>query len=209
MTAATSSEAFWLDPSVWRTISSKARALVGSYGFTSADCDDLRQEAALDLHVRLSRYDPTRSGRRTFVQRVVNNRFANIIAERTASCRDYRACVRSFDEPEGQDGLRRLGESLSAEDHQSRTGRRSMSWVQHAELRADVEGAMALLAPELAAVARLLVSMGAVEAARRLNLPRCTVYRRIGRIREVFAAAGLDGYIKPAGDRVNFCGEGR
>jgi DNA-directed RNA polymerase specialized sigma24 family protein len=188
-------ELIWLDPGVWRTICSKARGLVGSYGFTSADCDDLQQEAALDLHLRRRFYDPARSGRRTFVQRVVSNRFANLIAERRAGRRDYRACLRSLDEPDGQDGLRRFGETLSADDYESQMGRRSMLWAQHAELRADVQRVIALLPPDLAAVAGLLMSVGAVEVARRLNLSRATVYRRIGGIREVFHAAGLEGYL--------------
>ena len=188
-------ELIWLDPGVWRTICSKARGLVGSYGFTSADCDDLQQEAALDLHLRRRFYDPARSGRRTFVQRVVSNRFANLIAERKAGCRDYRACLRSLDEPDGQDELRRFGETLSADEYESQMGRRSMPWVQRAELRADVQRVIALLPPDLAAVAGLLMSVGAVEVARRLNLSRATVYRRIGGIREVFHAAGLEGYL--------------
>jgi hypothetical protein len=65
--------------------------------------------------------------------------------------------------------------------------------VQHAELRADVARVIALLPPDLAAVASLLMSVGVVEVSRRLNLPRVTVYRRIVRIREVFLAAGLHG----------------
>ena len=188
-------ELVWLDPDVWRTIHSKACGLVGSYGFTSADCDDLQQEAALDLHLRLRHYDPTRSSRGTFGQRVVNHRFANLIAERRAGCRDYRACMRSLDEPDGQDGLGRFGETLSADEYESRMGRRSMPWVQRAELRADVQRVIALLPPDLAVVAGLLMSVGAVEVARRLNLSRATVYRRIGGIREVFHAAGLEGYL--------------
>jgi RNA polymerase sigma factor (sigma-70 family) len=189
-------ELTWVDPGVWRTICSKARGLVGSYGFTSADQDDLQQEAALDLHLRLRNYDPARSGRRTFVQRVVTNRFANLIAERRAGCRDYRACLRSLDEPDRQDGVRCFGETLSEDEYESRMGWRSMPWVQHAELRADVGRVIALLPPDLADVAGLLMSMSAVEAARRLNLSRATAYRRIGRIREIFAAAGLDGYLQ-------------
>ena len=188
-------ELTWVDPGVWRTICSKARGLVGSYGFTSADQDDLQQEAALDLHLRLRNYDPARSGRRTFVQRVVSNRFANLIAERRAGCRDYRACLRSLDEPDRQDGVRCFGETLSEDEYESRMGRRSMPWVQHAELRADVGRVIALLPTDLAAVAGMLMSVGVVEAAQQLNLPRATVYRRIVRIREVFLAAGLHAYL--------------
>jgi hypothetical protein len=40
--------------------------------------------------------------------------------------------------------------------------------------------------------------VGVVEAAQQLNLPRATVYRRIGRIRTVFENAGLHPYFRPA-----------
>jgi AcrR family transcriptional regulator len=70
-----------------------------------------------------------------------------------------------------------------------------MSSVQHSEMRADVERVIASLSPDLASVAELLMSMGVVEVARRLKVSRATVYRRIGHIREVFHAAGLEGYL--------------
>src|ERR1017187_4861087 len=187
---------FDIEPSVRALIRVKAAQLLrAGYDYRPDERDDLQQDLWLDAYVRSRKFDKARSGRHTFLSRVVNNRVANLIAERRAGCRDYRACVRSLDEPDGQDGLRRFGETLSADEYESRMGRRSMPWVQHAELRADVARVIALLPPDLAAVASLLMSVGVVEVSRRLNLPRVTVYRRIVRIREVFLAAGLHGYL--------------
>jgi RNA polymerase sigma factor (sigma-70 family) len=184
----------WLDPGVWGIIRSSSHALVGSYGFTYDDREDIQQEIALEVHRRMTWFDPGRSGPRTFVRRVAVNRIADLIAERQASCRDHRLCRRSVDEPVGQDGFERLGDTLAADETESLAGRQSLTWGQRSELRADVNTAISLLPSELAAVARLLTSVSVVEAARRLSLARVTVYRRIGRIRKVFAAAGLDGY---------------
>ena len=187
---------FDIEPSVRALIRVKAAQLLrAGYDYRPDERDDLQQDLWLDAYVRSRKFDKARSGRHTFLSRVVNNRVANLIAERRAGCRDYRACVRSLDEPDGQDGLRRFGETLSADEYESRLGLRSMPWVRQLELRADVERAIALLPPDLAVVAGLLMSVGAVEVARRLNLSRATVYRRIGGIREVFHAAGLEGYL--------------
>ena len=187
---------FDIEPSVRALIRVKAAQLLrAGYDYRPDERDDLQQDLWLDAYVRSRKFDKARSGRHTFLSRVVNNRVANLIAERRAGCRDYRACMRSLDEPDGQDGLGRFGETLSADEYESRMGRRSMPWVQRAELRADVQRVIALLPPDLAVVAGLLMSVGAVEVARRLNLSRATVYRRIGGIREVFHAAGLEGYL--------------
>ena len=182
---------FWLDSGMRKMIRFKASRLVGSYGYTAADCEDLQQEAALALHQRFRRYDSMRSSHRTFAQRVVNHHFANLIAERRAGRRDYRACMRSLEEPDGQDRRTCFGETLSGDDYQSRMRRQSMLWPRRLELQADVERAIASMQTELASVARLLMSMNVSDVARHLKLSRATVHRRIGDIRAVFAAAEL------------------
>jgi RNA polymerase sigma-70 factor (ECF subfamily) len=185
----------WLDPGVWKMIRWRSHALVGAYGFTLADREDIQQELVLEVHRRMSRFDPSRSGRRTFIRRVADNRTANLIAEQQASCRDYRRCRHSLDEPVGQDRFDQLRETMSADEYESRTGRASISWWEHSELRADVEEAISLLPVELAAIATLLKSVGVVDTARQLGVPRATLYRRIAAIRGVFASAGLNRYL--------------
>ena len=186
-----------IEPSIQAVIRFKAVQLVRSgYGYSPDDRDDLQQDLWLDAFVRSRKFDPTRASRRTFVNRIVANRAATLIEARTAGCRDYRACTRSLDEPAGQDGTTLFGDSLCTDDYESRMGRNPISSVHHSELRADVERVIALLPQHLADVARLLMSKTVVQAARQLKVSRSGLYRRLAEIREVFAAAGLDSYLR-------------
>jgi hypothetical protein len=64
------------------------------------------------------------------------------------------------------------------------------SWERE-ELRIDVAKVISSLPDKLAGIARLLMSVSAIEAGRQLGIPRATLYRRIADIREAFAAAGF------------------
>ncbi len=112
-------------------IRSKARTLIGKAGFTSADCEDIEQELALDLLVRLENYDPRKSKRSTFMARVVEHRIATLLEERRAACRDWRLCRESLDDPEWQErdeGARKgLGPDSILFDPNERTSQKARS----------------------------------------------------------------------------------
>lgn len=44
-----------------KLIRKKARQLVGRYGFAELDIKDLEQELAIDLHLRLLKFDPVKA----------------------------------------------------------------------------------------------------------------------------------------------------
>jgi RNA polymerase sigma-70 factor (ECF subfamily) len=184
------------DPTIQSTIRIKAAQLAGCYGFRWADREDIQQELWLDAFVRFRRFDASRSSRRTFLCRVVNHRIATLIKTRSASCRDFTRCQRSLDEPVTRDRFGQLGDAVSAGEYTSQLGRPSLSWGEHAELRADIDKAIALLPAEQATIAKLLESAGVGEIARQLAVPRATIYRRIAAIREAFGAVGLDQYLR-------------
>jgi len=192
-----------LDAALLNVVRTKARWLAGMCGFSPSDHDDLRQDLLLDCLVRLRKFDPAKSSRRCFVHRILNNRTATLIEGQMADRRDYRACRRSLSDPIefGVGKSVELGDTVSGDDYEGRMGRCALSSSERTELQIDVTKVIAALPAELAAVARLLMSVGVVEAARRLNLPRVTVYRRIIRIREVFLAAGLHGYLPRCSSR--------
>ena len=70
------------DPYVVNLIRSKARQLIGRYGFTQSDYEDIEQDLWADLYHRASDYDPSLASPRTFVNRIIEHR--------TAALRDYR-----------------------------------------------------------------------------------------------------------------------
>jgi RNA polymerase sigma-70 factor (ECF subfamily) len=175
--------------------------LAGRYGFGPSDREDICQELLLDCFVRLRKYHPAKSSRRTFVHRIVNHRAANLIEARMAARRDYRACQDSLNDRiesgDGEAGER--GDSLSGDYYDASMGRSALSSCERAELQIDVARLVASLPTQLATVAVALKWAGAVEVSRRLRISRATLYRRIGEIRDVFTAAGLNGYQRYGG----------
>ena len=194
----TGAELFGLDDRTMEFIRWKALRLGGRGVFTGYDAQDLKQEMFLECWKKSALFNPSKSCRRTFLQRVVNNWIGSFIEERTAGCRDYRLCQRSLDEPVPftRSGTREFGETISAADYEMRVGRSHLSGHECAELQIDIARVITTLPTELAAVALLLKSVSAVDAGRRLGLSRSTLYRRLVTIREIFVAAGLDKYLR-------------
>jgi len=186
-----------IDSTVVRIACTHAARLVGRFGFTGADRDDIQQEILLDYFIRVRRYNLAKSGRRTFLHRVVRNRIATLCEFQSAGCRDYRLCSDSLDAPSG-DSIP-LEDTVSADAYQDRVGRCATPSWDREELRIDVDRVLATLPSELAAIANMLRSEGVVETAYQLGMPRATLYRRIAEIRIAFRSAELNLYL-------NLCG---
>jgi RNA polymerase sigma-70 factor (ECF subfamily) len=172
-----------------------AARLIGRYGFTTADRDDISQEILRACIDSQRRYNPAKSSRRTFLCRVAGNQVANLRDSQSAACRDYRLCTNSLDGPVPIVASKSitLGDTMSAD---ARVGRSALSSWECEQLRIDVARVISTLPPELAAIARLLQSIAVVEVSRLLGMPRATLYRHIARIRQAFATAGLRGYLR-------------
>jgi len=196
-----------VDPSVANAIRWKAAQLIGTNGFAPAEREDLEQDMLHDCLRRLRRFDPSRSSRRGFQHRVVRHRASTLVEAQRAGRRDFRLCRDSLDAPVqlARGESIPLRDTISADDYDARSGRSALPSCQRTELQIDVAGVIAGLPPELRPVAAELKSATIVEASRRLGISRATVYRHIGRIREVFAAAGLDRYLGPP-DPAAVCG---
>jgi RNA polymerase sigma-70 factor (ECF subfamily) len=188
-------------PSIQSAIRMTAGQLIGNYGFTVAEREDLQQDILADCLLRLRKFDPTRSSCLTFLRRIVRHRVATLVDAQCAARRDFRRCGHSLDGPAGPITGESvpLAETLSADDYRARSGLNSLSSRERLELRLDVDSAIALLPADLAVVAALLKSVSVVEAAERLVLSRATVYRRINDIRRIFKSAGLDLYLSRSG----------
>jgi DNA-directed RNA polymerase specialized sigma24 family protein len=79
-----------IDPYARQLIGHKVRRLVGRYGFTRTDADDLAQELALHAHVAAPNYDPARGASTTFFDRALTRKVASLVAAATAQKRDRR-----------------------------------------------------------------------------------------------------------------------
>lgn len=130
------------------------------------DRDDIVQDAVFALWRELPSFDPTRSSLSTFVERVVVTRTASSIRDRGAM-------------------KRAAGEPLVFHPEVA-------SPAASIEFRVEFERVLRRLTPFDRKVARQLVDRTPAETARALRIARSSVYLSIARIRDAFAAAGLD-----------------
>ena len=165
----------------------KARQLIGKYGFTPDDYDDIRQEMALDLLTRLTKFDPARASVNTFVARVVDRRISTLIRHRQQEKRDYRREAWSLDEPVNNEdcaGATR-GELLGQDECDLRAGKQTRPESERVDLSLDLSIAISELPPDLKHLAELLLTHTITQAAQELGVPRSTLYEKgIARLAE-------------------------
>ena len=184
-----------IDEYAARLIKHKARQMVGTAGYSFSDMPDLEQELVADLLQRLPRFNPTIAKMSTFVSRIVEHRIATILEARNASCRDWKRCQDSLNEPlsnnEGEFyefmdlvrsptiGLDDDGESI--EDAYS--------------FAIDFKKAMESLPEDLQEICQLLKGHSLTDVAQQLDMPRTTLYSKLRTIRNHFSAAGMQEYV--------------
>jgi RNA polymerase sigma factor (sigma-70 family) len=123
------------------------------------------QEASLRLWDALRRYDASKASLRTYTERVVDRHVASLLRKRNAKKRARRD---EMDSPAS-----------------------CIELLVRIELRADIDRAFSGLGRLDLRVARLLLrDYKPAEVARKLGLPRATVYRSIDRMRTALARAG-------------------
>ncbi|HPF34960.1 MAG TPA: sigma-70 family RNA polymerase sigma factor [Candidatus Nanopelagicales bacterium] len=179
----------------------KARQLIGKYGFTRDDYDDLQQEMMLDLLRRLGKYDPSKAGLNTFVARIVDRKVSTLIRHQRQEKRDYRRQVCSLDaQVEDQDGQARgLDEVLSQDAYDDEVARHDRPEAERLDLRLDLSLVLDELPEDLRQLPLRLQSRTVAEIARELGVPRSTLYEKgIARLRKIFEDKGLREYLGEA-----------
>lgn len=188
-----------IDDYAVKIIKYKAKQLVGRYGLTISDREDLEQELILDLLHRLPKFNPDRAQRNTFIARVVEHKVATIIEARKAGMRDYRRCRCSLnDRFENEEGnfIERM-EGIDQEDYLQRTGRLSRSTADKRRLAMDIRKAVDKLPPELRELCMRLATDTVMEISRDTGIPRGTIYESIKKLRAIFEDSGLREYLHP------------
>jgi len=189
----------WIDdPYVVNLIRIRARQLVGQYGLTASDREDIEQDLKLDLLRRIPKFDSSRAEFRTFADRVIDHAVARLIEYRIAPIRDCRIEVLSLQEAvAGDDGEETLMEDLPHEDaslHQR--GYHSSLTTDDQDRSIDLERAMARLTPEQRDLCQqLLASLTMTEIAEAKGVSRDWLYEIRREIQRIFEEAGLRVYL--------------
>lgn len=187
-----------LDGYAREVIRHKSRQLIGKYGFTRDDYDDLQQDMMLDLLRRLANYDHSRAGLSTFVARVVDRKVSTLIRYQRQEKRDFSVRVLPLDaEVDGQDGEPLgLDEVLSQDAYDDEVGRHDRPEAERIDLRLDLSLVLDELPEDLRDLARRLQTRTVAEIARELGVPRSTLYEKgIARLRKIFEDNGLREYL--------------
>jgi len=177
-------------------IKHKARLLVGRAGLTASDVPDLVQNMTVDLLKRLSKYDPAKASRHTFIARLVNHHVATILEARMAQARDCRRCS-SLNEPVAMSE----GKTVERGDTLNRESDRRMQGPVHShesrvDLARDMEEAIADLPPDLRELCERLMDKAPAEVSREMGISRGALYDRRKILRRHFAKKGLDKYLQ-------------
>ncbi|MCC6392615.1 MAG: sigma-70 family RNA polymerase sigma factor [Bryobacterales bacterium] len=155
-----------IDPSVIQQAEIRASRMVGNYGFSNDDWDDICQDLLLDYLKRRPRFNPDRGDHRGFAFGVLQNRAAKLAARQ---CR-----TRSFSQPDPEADWSHVA-----------------SPDVDLDLRLDVQAVVARLPVHLRILARQLSEMGLADVLRQAGKSRSRVHQWIGDLRKAFNEAGL------------------
>ncbi len=175
-----------LDGNVETTIHYAVNRVIGRFGFTENDREDLQQELALNLLVALKDYDPERAKRSTFIKDCIENRIFNLVRDRRRIRRDPRRVSRIG---EGEDSDTASVPASSLIDQKAATEQ------DGADLRMDLAGVIAALTPQQRGMCALLPDLSPYAVSRHLGVSKQSVYRDVEKIRAAFAVAGLADYL--------------
>ena len=182
-----------IDDYAVRIIKHKARQLIGRYGLTIFDREDLEQELMIDLLQRMRHFNPAKAKKSTFMARIVERHIATLLEARHARCRDWRLCRVSLNTPQENDrgDTRELIDRVDSEG----TLRPCQLDTRESEinnLRMDVVRVLDTLPEDLRDLCERLRESNMAEIARETGVPRTTLYDKLTRIREAFRKAKLD-----------------
>ena len=193
-------DALFADPKscVYRLVRKKARELLRTPGFHRSDLEDLEQEFLLELWERLEAYDPEQADLVTFLGCTLNRKACKLIRDRKAPVRDFQREECSLDEliPMGEEGLAPRSEIFAEEARYAHTQTDRISDLEHIELTMDLETVLSSLSDDLKELCKLLATSTVKDIAELQGRTRRQVSQDVARLREIFAAAGLDDYFK-------------
>lgn len=151
-----------------------------SFRLTVEDAEDLRQSMAVEICKALRRFNPRRSSRNTYVNRVLDRYYRHVVRQIRNQGNHAPWC------PSSLSTRRELPEA----HRYSGNGR--IDDFELVDFQHDVTYIVTNLPPRLRRIAVTLMSMKPRDAAAHLGLHRSTVYRAIHQLRDHFMQVGWD-----------------
>jgi len=178
---------------VWR----KGRTLVGKYGFTTSDLEDLRQDLFVDLVRAWPRFSARRGTPSSFVNLLVDRRIASTVRKLRAEKRGGGRFVDSLDRQieDAQGNVSCLVEGLSEEASKRDPGDSRRDQLDLRNLQVDVRATLSRLPRDQKDIAKHLMNHSRRQIAKKLGIPRRHVDQVVAQIRARFEDSELQDYL--------------
>ena len=189
-----------IPPYAMTFIQRKAQQLVGKYGVRPYDRPDIEQELYLDLLERLDKFDSEKATLNTFIQRVVENKIADLIRNR---CYDKTMAERatvSLSTQIGEDPdtgqVITMADCITNEQYDEFVRNRTLSRLEEQDMAMDLQEFFLTLPEYLRRPCELLMEGRTFdETAQLMGMKFSTFYRQaIEPLRKVFEEANLEIY---------------
>ena len=170
-----------------RAIRRTARRLVGHADFNQSDVEDIQQECWLDLVRRQAAYAAARSKPQAHISALLKKKAANLLAARFAQKRDVRREVEA-DSATSSGYDHSNGHSAFDRDVRRPTLNCGSREANQRDLCADLAEVIDSLPEDQRQICALLRHETVSEVARRLGIPRTTIYGKFADIRRRLAS---------------------
>lgn len=174
-----------IDDYVLDRIRYRVEHVIGKFGYTTSDREDLTQELILDLLEAMPHFDPGRGSRKTFICRVLDRKVRSLIRYQRAQKRDSQRVQQSIDD------IRPDHPTFDEEHQRRRMGRAPAATPESIDLRLDVAETLRRMPPRLQRVAQVLASHPPRQAARVLGVKASRLEELMCEIRLHFEEAGI------------------
>jgi RNA polymerase sigma-70 factor (ECF subfamily) len=185
------------DPFTARFVRAKVNQLIGRYGFTESDREDLTQDFVLNLLERAKSFDPTIASWEAFVVVTCQNHYSTIVEHRTAQMRSRDREAGSLNATPRGGKRADIGSTMAESQQDLRTGRRTRSHEDAFGLIHDLAVIEAQLPHRIRELFRMIkegVSKRA--AARALGISQGELYEIHRRYRVRFEKEGMRDYLR-------------
>jgi RNA polymerase sigma-70 factor (ECF subfamily) len=173
-----------IDPYVVNQVRYHARKLIRHPAVHGMEVEDIEQELMLDYLSRIQAYDPEKAGLKTFVDRILNHKCANLIEEAKAKKRGGDVQEVSLDAwLEGRDG-----DEDELPDH-------TYDRTEAIHFAIDLNQAVHALPEPLASLLIQLGIFNVSEISRRTGVPRSTLYGSVNELRAELQRRELHHYL--------------
>ena len=181
-----------------KLIKFKAKQLVGKYGFTDADREDVEQMLLLHLWRRWSSYNPDLHPD-AFAKVVVRNAVASLVERQRAIKRGGGRRQLSLNDAirkeKEDDRTSERGDLVDQDSALRRLGRTHRHFTDEADLRGALKEVRDSLPPEAQELVDLLAKYNPTEISQATGIPRGTLFDRILKLRKPFSEAGLEEFL--------------